>query len=436
MFTKLALLLAAPAVMVAQQASTDGYRPISLAEAIKLAQENNVQAVTTSNAIRTANNNVRAARANYLPNLNLSAGQNRSAGDRIGQSGTLVPYVSQWQYSTGVNAGLTLFDGGRTAADIRARRSDVSSAEATLVNSQANLAFQVKQQYNAVLLANEQAIVAKAALDAAQQNLAMTVARVNAGAANVADSLNAVVTVGNAQIQILNAQQSLRVASGQLTRLVSTPYFVTALPADTAELQRTSVDSASIMALALDGPNIRQLQAQLASNQAAQRSARAAYLPTLSMSAGISGGAPRNFYGLGGGENPYPYQRSVSFSASYPVFNRYQRENTIQAAVIAEENTQANLRDARLANQQTIAVQIGVMRNAEEKMRLQQISVHAAEEALRMNQQRYSVGMGTLIDVLNSQSQLVSARNVLVQSRFEYRNARAQIEAIVGRDLP
>jgi outer membrane protein len=436
MFTKsLIALLAAPAIAMAQQQPAEGYRPITLAEAIKLAQENNVRAVTTGNAIRSANNLVRSTRANYLPSLSLSAGQSRSAGDRLGQNGTLVDYVSQWQYNTGMNAQVTLFDGGKTAADIRARRADVTAAEASQAASQADLAFQVKQQYNAVLAAKEAEIVARAALEAASQNLAMTVARVNAGASNVADSLNAVVTVGNAQIQILNSQQSLRVASGALTRLVSTPYFVTAIAADTADIPRLAIDSAAIMALALNGPNIRQFDAQLSANQAAQRSAKAAYLPTVSTSANIQGGATKNLYGFGG-SSPYPYTRGISFSASYPIFNRYQRENAVQSAEINLQNTEANLRDAKLGNQQTILVQIGVMRNAEEKIRLQQISVRAAEEALRMNQQRYSVGMGTLIDVLNSQSQLVSARNALVSTRFEYRNARAQIEAVIGRDLP
>ena len=69
-------------------------------------------------------------------------------------------------------------------------------------------------------------------------------------------------------------------------------------------------------------------------------------------------------------------------------------------------------------------------------MRVQQISVRASEEALRVNQQRYALGAGTLLDVLTSQSSLVTARQGLIQARLNYRNARAQIEAVIGRDLP
>ena len=68
-------------------------------------------------------------------------------------------------------------------------------------------------------------------------------------------------------------------------------------------------------------------------------------------------------------------------------------------------------------------------------MVFQQVSVRAAEEALRVNQQRYSVGVGTFVDVLTSQQNVIIARQGLISARLNYRNARAQIEATIGRDL-
>src|SRR5262245_1929757 len=303
---KLAILIAVPAVLAAQQ-GTDAYRPISLAEAIKLAKENHVTAVTSANAIRSAGNSVRQARAAYYPTLSLSASQNKSAGERLNtQTNQLTAFASDWSYSTGVNAGLTLYDGGGLGADLRKAKADVASAEANQGATQAALIFNVKQAYNAVLAANESEAAARAALEVAEQNLRMTVARVNAGAANVADSLQQVVNVGNARISILSAQQLFRVASGTLSRYVSASYLVTALAGDTAEAQHPPIDSAAVMALALTGPNIRALESQLRANQASRRAARASYVPTISASAGFSGSGTQNLYGSGiGGEKPY-----------------------------------------------------------------------------------------------------------------------------------
>jgi outer membrane protein len=450
MFTKLISLLVAPVVLGAQQMqrplgqpgdtiprarpSTDTtFRPISLADALRLAKENNVSNITAANAVRSSNLQVRSARAQLYPSLSASAGQGISAGDRVGQSGTLVPYQSQWTYTTGLSLSQTLFDAGKSFADVHAQKANVAAQEANQIAQQFNVALNVKQQYNSVLAAKEAQAAADAQLALAQQQLQVSIARVNAGAANVSDSLNNVVAVGNAQLAILNAQQSARAASAALTRLVGTPYLVTAVTSDTIELSHTAVDSAALMAWALDGPTIRQAQAQVTSAQAQYKSARTQYFPTISASANYSGSGTGKY---GFGNDPFPYSRGLNLRLNFPIFQGFQRENNIASAQISEDNAQAQIKDQRLLAQQTIITQIGLLRNDEEKMRVQQINVRASEEALRVNQQRYALGAGTLLDVLTSQSNLIVARQQLIQTRLDYRNARAQIEATIGRDLP
>jgi outer membrane protein TolC len=306
--------------------------------------------------------------------------------------------------------------------------------EAAEVNTDFSLALQVKTQYNAALAANEQLNAARAQLLVAQSQLDMTIAKVNAGAANVADSLNSVVQVGNAQFAILTADQSLRTANAALTRLAGTPYMITAVPSDTIDRPSSAIDSALVLGEALRGPQIRQNEAQITSAGAALSSAKTQYFPTLGLNLGYTGSGSKASYGFN--SNPYPYQRSASFSLSYPIFNRWQRENTIQSAQISVENAQATLKDNQLAAKQTIITQLGVLHNAEAQMRIQENSIRANEEALRVAQQRYQLGAGTFLDVLTSQSNLVAARQVLIQARLNLRNARAQIEAVIGKDLP
>jgi outer membrane protein len=118
------------------------------------------------------------------------------------------------------------------------------------------------------------------------------------------------------------------------------------------------------------------------------------------------------------------------------LFNRFSRENAAAVAQINIENAQATLKDQQLAAQQNIVTYIGSLHLAEESMRIQELSVQASEEDLRVVQQRYALGAGTLLDVLTSQSNLITARQQLIQARLTYRNARAQIESVIGRDLP
>src|SRR4029078_12277458 len=128
---------------------------------------------------------------------------------------------------------------------------------------------------------------------------------------------------------------------------------------------------------------VRQSQAQLTAAEASRRSAKSAYLPTVGASFNSNGNGT-GVYGLNGSDQ-FPYSRALNLSLQFPIFNRYTRENNVALAQINAENAQAQIRDERLFAQQTIIAQIGLLRNDEEKMRVQQINVRASEEALRVN---------------------------------------------------
>ena len=64
-----------------------------------------------------------------------------------------------------------------------------------------------------------------------------------------------------------------------------------------------------------------------------------------------------------------------------------------------------------------------------------QTSVVAAQEDLRVQQERYRLGAATIVDVLTSQEALNQAEVDSVTARFDYVRARAQISALIGRTL-
>src|SRR5690348_12594748 len=226
-------LLAAPAFVGAQQNMRDTtFHPISLADALRLAKENNVSNITAENSVRSATYSVRSARAQWYPTLQASAGQSIQQGDRLGPQNTLIPIRSLWAYNTGLSSQMVVYDGGKTHADVRTQQANVSQQQANQVNTEFNIAFQVKQAYNAVLAARESEAAARAQLATAQEQLNFSIAKVNAGAATISDSLQGVVNVGNAQLALLQAQNNLQTQSANLTRFVGTTYFVTADPAD------------------------------------------------------------------------------------------------------------------------------------------------------------------------------------------------------------
>jgi len=429
-------LMLVPALLGAQAPITiEGARAIPLKDAVSLAQRNALDAVQARGQVRTAESSVRAARAALFPSLNFTMGQVNQSGDRFDSQGRLVPYLAPqpWSYSTGISSTVNLFDGGRRLNEIRRTRSDVGAAEANEVSQQFNVSLQVKTQYYSILAARESESAARAQLEQAQEQLKASIARTRAGVATLSDSLRSVVAVGNAQLALITARNNVRVASAALTRLVGSETPVTALPSDTLDLALAPIDSGTLAGLLDDGPLVRQAEAQLASAQVSVRSARTPYLPTVDLTYSRSGNGFDKYYGIGG--QSLAYTNNFAIRLAYPLFNNYQREDNLNRARVQAEIADATVRDARLAAHQNLVQQLGALRTAQERIALQQVSVAAATEDVRVQQQRYTLGASTLLDLLTSQSTLDAARSALIQARQDFRVARAQLEALVGREL-
>src|SRR5439155_18889539 len=135
---------------------------------------------------------------------------------------------------------------------------------------------------------------------------------------------------------------------------------------------------------ALRGPALRAAEAQLNARIASKNAAGAADHPTVILSLGVTGSQTHNAYGLSpsrtdtvgtgsnrtvGVSNPFPYSHTVGVSLSYPVFNRWTRENGIVVADVAVVNAEATLRDQRLGAQQNIVTQLAALHTAEEQIR-------------------------------------------------------------------
>jgi outer membrane protein TolC len=117
------------------------------------------------------------------------------------------------------------------------------------------------------------------------------------------------------------------------------------------------------------------------------------------------------------------------------VFDQFQRSTQTTAASAALQDALAELRDARLAALESLTSSLGSYRAATERVDTQLATLEAAEEDLREHQEQYKVGTSTLLDVLNSQATLLQAQRDLIQARYDRRIAKAQLEALTGRNL-
>ena len=423
---------------VRAQRPVDDARPITLAEAIREARHNAPAAIQARGAERTSRAAVRSAYGAFIPSFSVNLGTthtysanpttivNTQTGERLSGAQT---------YSSGLSANLTLFDGGRNLYNLGSARASVTAAEASQIASDYTVALDVSQQYFNALAARESYQAAQAQLVEAQQQQTAAVKRVRAGVATKSDSLRTLIEVGNAQLAILQAQADLRAANATLTRLIGSQETVTASTVDTATapIDSAALDTTRLTVLASQGPAVRQAQANYAAARTARRAARAPYLPTITASYSRNGSGIDPQFGFS--NSPYSYNGRLGFSLSYPLFNGFTREENVVRADVAEDNAAAQFRDAQLLAQQSLVQYVDALRTGEARMAVQQVSVIAAQEDLRVQQQRYQAGASTLLDVITSQRSLRDAQSALIQARFDARVARARLESLIGQSL-
>ena len=414
----------------------DSARKISLAEAIQMAQQNSPDAIQAEGTERTSKAARVSAFGAILPSATLSAGHVVQLGGgltRLNQNGEEVTVAQKPTNNTGLSLNMTLFDGGQRLYDLRTANYQIAAAEANRVAVKYNIALGVKQQYFAVLAAIESQDAADLQMAQAAEQFKASVARVRAGAATRSDSLRGVIQIGNAQLAQITAASAKEAAEAVLTRLVGSFVPVTADPASVQENMAALPDSAQLAVLALTGPAVQQAQANLDVAEESRKASKATYLPSLSASYSRTGSGTDPQFGFG--SDPYTYSGRLSFQLSYPIFNNFQREQQVVVAKVAEVNAQSAFRDSQLAAVQTLTQNIGALRSASQRVAIQDASVAAAKEDVRVQQQRYNIGASVMLDLITSQAALATAEQALIQARYDYRIARAQLEALVGRDL-
>jgi outer membrane protein len=255
---------------------------------------------------------------------------------------------------------------------------------------------------------------------------------VRARTAILSDSLRAAIQSSTARVAIATALNDLASANANLSRLAASTVMVTADPADSGVVFAPLPDTATLQRLAANAPTVQQAAATQRASVEQQRSARAAFLPQVDASYSFTGNGQNAYLGLG---DPYTYGNRLSLSLSVPVLDQFQREAALERAEIAATNAGATARDARLAARQSLSQALGTLQLARERITEQTESIRAAQEDLRVQLDRYRLHEATIVDVLTSQNTLTQAQSALIQARYDYRVAHAQIESIIGRPL-
>jgi outer membrane protein len=481
--------LGAGGPIAAQLPEVTGPAALSLDEAFALAERNNPDFRVQSTQIETADRQLRAARGDFLPSLNLSNSYGyQASGER--RAGSVVLGTQPQFYNSSYSVNMSYSLNGATLLRPGQARTDADAALARVEGAALGLRAEVKNAYLSVLQADAQVAQAETALERAALTVRLAEAQVEVGAATPLDIRRAEVQAGQAEVQIVQGRNQARATRLNLARLLGVVLTEDVVLTTTFDESIPDLDAELLLTRALESnPVVRATRFSVESARVGARSARTAFLPNLSLSAGFSGSvfvagdldplitqelssqasrysaclednrirellgdAPRDCGALNpalpsveaqirdrveanNSGFPFNYRRqplSLSMSLSIPVFTGGQRRRSVEQAELEASNAREQLRSEELMLRAEVTTAVRAVETSQQVVALQERIRETAADELRLAQERFRLGLASSIEVADAQANLSQSERDEINARYELQRALAALESLVG----
>ncbi len=398
---------------------------LTLAEAERLAIQNNPQFAAARLNAAAAYQVPLEYRANLAPAFagNLT-GVGADSGSRLAAGGLNNPVVFN-RLGSGLTVSQLLTDFGRTAhlaasASLRAQAQDQLTETA-----RADILVATARAYFGILRAQSVLQVAQQTVSARQLVSDQITALFNSKLKSQLDVSFANVNLADAQLLLSQAQNDLLSAEATLAAAIGLSGQSFTL-AEEAMPDPLPSQVATLVAQALrDRPELKDLRLEQSAAERFTKAEHALFYPSVGI-AGSAGFVPA-------GEAVVPGRfGAVGVNVSIPVFNgglfrARQREAEFKAKAVGEQvNDLANriIRDVRVAywNATTAYDRVGLTNQL----------LKQAQLSLDLAQERYNLGLSSIVELSQAQLNLTSAQIATASARYDYQAQRAVVDYQIG----
>lgn len=389
-------------------------RALEIAEVVNHALCSNPQTREIWASARVQAAQLGSSKGSYLPNLDASVSGKRNTGEGR-------------QRRIDLSLSYLLYDFGQRAANLESAQQSFAAAIASQDATLQSLFFSAVQGHYQVLAAQAALDAARESEHAAERSHAAAEARHFAGSATPADKLQAHTAWSQAVLNRITAEGTLKKAQGYLATLLgqeaSRRIELAPAAADTPPESFERDVSTLIEAARRNRPELIAAEAQLKAAEAGADAARAAGKPSISLTASNSRTDSAGSTSRGS---------SLGVSVSVPLFAGFAPTYRVRAAEAQIE--------ARQAQKERVQLQIALdvwnayqnLFTATQSLRTSFSLLQSAEQSERVARGRYQAGVGSILDVLNAQSALASARQQRIQSTLDWNVGRAALAQSMG----
>jgi multidrug efflux system outer membrane protein len=403
-----------------------GFRSRELTAYIEDAQTANFDIAIAIAQIEQADALVRISGASLLPTIDGNASVTRShpATTTAGSSGrTGTGGVETTLYNVNVNASYVLDVWGKNRAALLATeesaivsRFNREVVTLTAITTVANTYFQILGTQDRLRVAHSNEAAAKHILELVQQQFKigttsqLEVSQQEALLATVRASippLETTIRQDKAALALLigRAPEHVDLRGGSLTRL-ATPRVTPGLPSD----------------ILTQRPDVRQAEAQLASANYNVESARAAFFPTIELTAqtGFESLALRSLFG------PGAFFYTAAASAAQPIFHGGQLLGQLEQQLGLQKQFLETYRKSVISAFTDVEKALIAIQETTRQERLQAEAVAASRRAFELSEVQLKAGTVNLITVLQTEQTLFTNEDTLALVRI------ARFQAIIS----
>ena len=474
-------------VSVPAQASASS-NVLTLGDAIALAQRNNPDLLKSLSARRTAAANVRSATGAFLPSLSTGLGGGYREGRQTFFQGEGFGSTND-QLSTDVSASASLNLSMAAVKDRRVAIINADATEADIEAAQQRLRNDVTMQYLQALQQFARADLADTLVATTSVQLQLARARLDVGSGTQLDVQRAEVTDGQQRVAALKARNQAAIEMVRLFQTIGVaPELDARLDPTLPAAPEISLDDVLSNAQQ-DNPTLAAARTRELSARSSLSSARSAYLPTLSLSASVSGFTnrytntgilidqgrasvvsqqascirteevraavglsnmlagcesmsftPQAEQAIRDSQSKYPFNftrnpYSLNVSFSLPIFNGFRREQQIEQADVQRRNAEQDVRSQELRIAADVTAAHLQLTNAQQTVTMQEQNARTARTALSLAEERYRVGAINIVELMQARADFEQAETDRITAIYDVQRAFATLENAVGRPL-
>ena len=414
----------------------------TLQECVSHALENNISVKQGENTLLSNDQDIIAAKGQFLPSANASVSQGLSLGTSLVAEGIFANRTSN-STNMGVSVSQNVFNGFRTLNSYRQSKLTKETNELELNRIKDDISLNVVNGYLNILFNKENLETTIAQYEFSKKQLNQVKDMVDAGAQPKINIYDAEATLSRDEQQVTLAENSFNLSLLSLSQLLQVPFKgfnveIFNMDSPSEGLLYNNVDP--ILNYAFENRNeIKIAEKNIENAQLSTEISKSGYMPSVSFSYGFGTNA---FYSnLINNEAAFLEQLSDNKGHSFnlrvgvPIFSRFQNKTAVSKSKIQEKNSQLNLEQAKLNLESNIQRAYTDAQAAFKAFEAAKKSLDSQELAFNNSEERYNIGSMTAFDLEQTRVQLINAQSSLINAKYDFIFKTKVLDFYMGKSL-